>query len=220
MEFYQSWHVASTMWVPYAHLVISGSNSKWLPGGEICDFLELIFTACQRRFLRHRLMEFYQSWHIASTIWVPYAHWVISGSNSKWPPGSGICDFLGLMFRACQQRFFQTLLGEFYRSLHIASTICVPYAHQVVTQSDSKWPPGGEICNFFGLICRACQRRFLRHRSVEFYQSWHIASNTWVPYAHRVIFWSNSKWPPGGEFVILGGGWSLEHSSEVFTDIT
>ena len=49
------------------------------------------------------------------------------------------------------------------------------------------------------LFWRMCQRRFLRHCFMEFYQSWHISSTIWVPDARRVIFWSDSKWPFGGE---------------------
>ena len=39
MEFYQNWHIASTVWVPDARQVIFRSDSKWLPSGEIYDFL-------------------------------------------------------------------------------------------------------------------------------------------------------------------------------------
>ena len=39
MEFYQSWHMASTIWVPDARRVIFRSDSKWLPSSEIYDFL-------------------------------------------------------------------------------------------------------------------------------------------------------------------------------------
>ena len=76
---------------------------------------------------------------------------------------------------------FQTIIQPF------ASPICVPEARQVIFPLDSKWPPGGDIYVFFELIVKACGRTFLRQHSMEFYQSYHIASTMRVPDARRVI---------------------------------
>ena len=207
MDFTVSWHIASTIWVLDAHRVIFRSESKWPPGSEICDFVGSGCPTCGRTFLRHYVMDFSESWHIASTIWVPDARRVIFRSESKWPPGGTICDFLGSGCPTCGGTFLRHYVIDFSESWHIASTIWVPDAHQVIYRSDSKWPPGGKICDFFGSGCPTCGLTFLRHYVMDFSESWHIASTIWVPDARRVIFRSESKWPPGGKICdIFGSG--------------
>ena len=126
---------------------------------------------CTGTFLRHYVMDFTASWHIASTIWVPDAHRVIFRSESKWPPGGEICDFVGSGCPTCGRTFLRHYVMDFSESWHIASTIWVPDARRVIFRSESKWPPGGTICDFLGSGCPTCGGTFLRHYVIDFSES-------------------------------------------------
>ena len=97
--------------------------------------------------------------------------------------------FLGTDLESMSANFSQTSLNWILSKLaHCQHSGSLINAHGVISRGFSKWLPGGEICDFFfGLILRACQRSFLRHRSMKFYQSWDIASTIWVPDAHEII---------------------------------
>ena len=160
---------------------------------------------CGLTFLRHYVMDFSQSWHIASTIWVPDARRVIFWSDSKWPPGGNICDFFWSGCPTCGGTFFRHYVMDFSENGNIASTMWVPDARRVIIWSESKWPPGRKIWDLFGPGCTTCGGTFLRHYVMDFSESWHIASTIWVPDARRVIFRSDSKWPPGRKICDLFG---------------
>ena len=144
-------------------------------------------------------MDFSESWHIASTIWVPDARRVIFRSDSKWPPGRKICDLFGPGCPTCGGTFFRHYVIDFSENGNIASTMWVPDARRVIIRSESKWPPGRKICDLFGPGCTTCGGTFLRHYVMDFSESWQIASTIWVPDARRVIFRSESKWLPCGK---------------------
>ena len=88
--------MANTLWAPDAHRVILRLDSKWRPEGKIYGFFASGVRTCHQRFLRHWLMEFNVSWHMANAIWVLDAHQIMLRSDLKWLPGGKIYGFLAL----------------------------------------------------------------------------------------------------------------------------
>ena len=68
-----------TQYEPNAHRMIFWLDSKWLPGGEIFNFLMLTLRTCRWGFPRHQSMEFDQRCHVTSTVWVPWPLMTLKG---------------------------------------------------------------------------------------------------------------------------------------------